>query len=422
MAHNPIINTKNKGIVDINQVGVFYKNKKFVKILDSGESPGFLDSYFSNTEIFIVDIAPHIYKWRVSIPSKNTKDQFSLSVDLTYKVANAKKMIEDNVKDTEQIINRELDNLLRIAGKEFAFNEYRKAEDKFIQVLKNLDLSATTGLQFTNEPTVQIYLDEDDYKRIKFLDEVERSKKIPRQIEYKAQIPSNDQVKNFAVTVAIDYRVVNEDELPSDNLDDAVKYLWPRIERAIKKGARNYPLSDINGADTAMQDQVSYLFDRHELSDFGIDVLLVNITTDIAEEERKKYREIDDTRHKNLVKKEELSIAEDLRKLLTQNKFDALVVAVNNGEIEMKELYKIMDQAQKDQFDLQMKLVDKISDKELDPDVADIVVSRVADSVTEPSSGIENEKLIKKQLTSGNTDQQKLPAKEETTSEEEPDE
>jgi len=377
MAHNPIINTKNKGIVDINQVGVFYKNKKFVKILDSGESPGFLDSYFSNTEIFIVDIAPHIYKWRVSIPSKNTKDQFSLSVDLTYKVANAKKMIEDNVKDTEQIINRELDNLLRIAGKEFAFNEYRKAEDKFIQVLKNLDLSATTGLQFTNEPTVQIYLDEDDYKRIKFLDEVERSKKIPRQIEYKAQIPSNDQVKNFAVTVAIDYRVVNEDELPSDNLDDAVKYLWPRIERAIKKGARNYPLSDINGADTAMQDQVSYLFDRHELSDFGIDVLLVNITTDIAEEERKKYREIDDTRHKNLVKKEELSIAEDLRKLLTQNKFDALVVAVNNGEIEMKELYKIMDQAQKDQFDLQMKLVDKISDKELDPDVADIVVSLV---------------------------------------------
>ena len=422
MAHNPIINTKNKGIVDINQVGVFYKNKKFVKILDSGESPGFLDSYFSNTEIFIVDIAPHIYKWRVSIPSKNTKDQFSLSVDLTYKVANAKKMIEDNVKDTEQIINRELDNLLRIAGKEFPFNEYQKAEDKFIQVLKNLDLSATTGLQFTNEPTVQIYLDEDDYKRIKFLDEVERSKKIPRQIEYKAQIPSNDQVKNFAVTVAIDYRVVNEDELPSDNLDDAVKYLWPRIERAIKKGARNYPLSDINGADTAMQDQVSYLFDRHELSDFGIDVLLVNITTDIAEEERKKYREIDDTRHKNLVKKEELSIAEDLRKLLTQNKFDALVVAVNNGEIEMKELYKIMDQAQKDQFDLQMKLVDKISDKELNPDVADIVVSRVADSVTEPSSGIEDEKLIKKQLISGNTDQQQLPAKEETTAEEEPDE
>lgn len=422
MAHNPIVNTQNKGVVGINQVGVYYKNKKFVKILDAGESPGILDSYFSNTEVFIVDMAPHNLKWRGAVPSKNSKDQFSLSVDVTYKVTNAKKMLEDNIKDTEQIIIRELDNMLRQAGKEFLFNEYRKAESQFIQVLKQLDLSTNTGLQLTSEPAVQIYLDEDDYKRIKFLDEVERSKKIPRQIEYTVQIPSNDPAKNFAVTVAIDYRVVNENELPSDNLDHAVKYLWPRIVTAIKKGARNYPLSDINGADNTMQEQVSFLFDQHELNDFGIDILLVNITTDIAEDERKKYREIDDTRHKNLVKKEELSITEDLRKLLTQNKFDAIVMAVINGEIEMKELYKIMDDAQKDQFERQMELVDKVAEKELDPDIAEMVVTRAAESVTEPSSEIKNKKLIKNQLASGIKDQHKLLAKEETTSEDKPDE
>ena len=399
MAHNPIKSQQTAGFftglqVHINEVGVLYKNQRFERLIRPGDSLRWGDLLrFSSYTVYIVDIAPHPLAWRASLPAQGSRDHFSLTINLNYRVADPRRMVEDQVKDTEAKIVRVLEPLLSKVSRSFKLNQYVELDAAVEDAIQKADLPALSGLDLVDPADVRIDLSEETLQRIKILDELDRAMRVVRTAEHTIDVPSRAPADKFQVAVYFSYRVSKPDELPSDSLEEAERQLWPRLRSILRRAGRRHRLIDIVQADAAMQDALDRLLDEDGIEGFGLKVESVEISTDLGDAARQRYVELANEEHK--VKLEDLKRvglkagADFYTDLVRQGNWAVLALAVFKGEITTEELSERLTQQQQEIFNRQFGLLKTLRevdmrDEKQDYELSKIVLGKVADTVLGP--------------------------------------
>ena len=403
MAHNPIVGRYKIGITDNfvileNQIGLLYKNHRFERQLNPGDRPTMSEKVAGKIQgqeiaVYVVDLKPHNFDWRVTLPTSEDNDYFSTNVRLTYRVCNPNRMIDNDVTDTEVLLTRYLETELRRVSRRIALHKHATADAEFTDLINQIDLRGQCGIDLTSRADVQIYLSNEQKKRVQELMDIERGLRVSQIFEFKDEVPSKDTPHRFEVYLQITYRVsrTKQDELPSSNLDEVAINLKPRVLAALRKVSRRYSISELAEADEGMQEKLDESLNEFNL--FGLEVMSVSVSCDLNETARKRYLEKLEEEHSSEMKRLKMQgvqqSAEVINGLIQKGNYAVLAMAVARDEIKMETLYERLSDQQREQFEYQMRVLDKFTEKNLlNEDIIYKQVARVAEAATDNVTGI----------------------------------
>lgn len=289
MAHNPILEKstlsrslfRSKVDIPLGAVGVLYDGGRYTRTLEPGDSLS-LGERSKALTLYVVDTRAHTAVWSVALPTKDDENVFAVNVAFEYRVADPQYVIERRVQDTEALLSRILEPTLRRETRTLALNRYREAENRLEAAIRGSDLSEL-GLELANVD-VTINLDASTRERIRQLDDVERAIRVPQLTEHAAHLPSEEPTYGFDVEVALTYRVLQKDRLPTRTLEEAEQWLWRQVQRALRRVGRRFTVDQVHEAEDAMQEAIEI----EHFSDHGLEVAsaLVEISLDEKAAER----------------------------------------------------------------------------------------------------------------------------------------
>ena len=396
MAHNPIVNqltlsrTDWRFVVEQGMVGVLFQGQRFLRLLQPGDGLTMNErTSRGGLQVYLMDIQPHDLVWRVELPTKDHGDAFSVTLRLRYQVADPRQIIEERITDTEACVARVCEPLLRRCARDYRLTQFRTAEEALCATVAEADL-AGCGLQMLAAPDLTIHLSDQARRRIEEIERNDRRWRTVKTIEHVEEVPSSDPAASFKVSVAVSFRVHKQEDLPSDSIEDAERQLWPRIKRVLRRESRKYHLTQIAEADTAMQDAVDDLLDGEGVSDFGLRVHALQVSTDLDDKARQRYVELATIQHTAVLDKARLEGLKDstgfYTDLIQKGSWAVLAVAASKGEIPINELYQRLSEKERSQFAMQFEFLktlraDNAKDERQDYDIAKILMNTVAGQV-----------------------------------------
>jgi len=403
MPHNPVIEVKQIGLLEsftvaTNTVGVLYQGERFVRRLESGDGPRLEEKLKrGGTAIYLVDVKPHNFAWRINLPSREDRYPFQATVTLTYRVVDPKLMIDDAITDTEGVVARLLEPTLRRVSREFALNHHTEADAALEQAISEVDLPAQSGLELLYPPDVVITLAPADHEHIRALADLDRTMRAPRNTEHVDTLPSRDPIHAFQVRAAVSYRVDRNklDEMPAESPEDCEQYLWPRIRRIIGRRSQAFAVIQLPEAQAAVQDKLEEVLDERGIEGYGIRVEHIDAFLDLDSETRKRYMELAQVEHDRAMDAARLEGLKDKNQfysdLVRRGAWAALAVAASKGEISADELYQRLSNQQREQLQMQMALLEKLRSDDALSEVVDQeasvrLLTDVVDKVTQPSA------------------------------------
>lgn len=419
MAHKPTLEPQAIGrtahfIVEYNTVGLLYQGQRYIRQLQAGEGPSLGERLTpGGMLVYVIDIAPHSLAWRVTLPAKGDKDLFSLTVNLKYRVANPERMVNEKVTDTEVLISRVLEPMLRKETRQYAFNKHTQLDGALEDAIRLADLPALCGLQLIDPPDIVINLTDDDHRRLKALDDLERAMRVTQSAGHTDELPSSDPAYNFSVTVNLGFKVSKPDDMPSDSLAECEKQLWPRIKRSLQKESRRFGIQEIDKATEAMQ---GALDDLEGYENYGLKVTSADLTVDLEKAARTRYVQLAEEKHNTEMQKAKLDGLKVSQQfytdLIQQGDYAVLAVAVGKNEISVDELYQRMSKQERDRLNMQIDLLkvlraDNAKDEAQDYEAAKVLMNAVVGRATESPKKALPPQEAPAQLTDGSTPEEK---------------
>lgn len=380
MSHNPVVQQLVLGrferfTVEKGTVAVLFKNHRFERLAEPGERIG-------NTQADIVDTSPHALVWRAELPSNHHDDFFSCTFTLRYVVNDPLRMVTDSVTDTEALVMHVLEQRLRTRTREYALNRHAELERILTDQLDELNLPHICGLEFLEQPAVVFNFSEQARARIKELDRIEQTARLPQTAVHSDNVPSKEAAYRFQVRVNVRYQVTNLADMPYDTPIEAEQQLWPRLQRALRRAGRQYAVVDIAKAEVAMQDALDNLLDGEKVQAFGVELLTVDVAADLDETARQRYVELANIEHVAAMKKAELAGVKEnssfFTELISQNSWAVLAVAVSKGEVSLDDLYQRMSEAEKQQLEAQVDLLKTLRQDNMRDEVLDYEIGKAA--------------------------------------------
>jgi hypothetical protein len=385
MGHNPVVRQQKVGrlesfVIPHNTIGVLYQGERFVRQLRPGEGPSLAErTSLGDLLVYIIDNVPHTLMWRIGLPTLGGKDTFSVTISLRYQVDDPKRMVNERVIDTETLVIRSLEPVLRRESRRFKLNQFAQADAALEDVIARFDLAQSCGLKLVDSPDVVINLSEDEHRRIKVLDNLERAMRVARIAEDTLPVPTSERAYSFQVTVSLNYRVRKPEELPSDSLEEVEEYLWPKLRAALRRKSRMYSVTQIAQAEITMQETLDDLVDGEGIQGVGLQLLSAEVSADLDEMTREHYVELAQVEHATAVERAKLEGLRDSNafytQLIHQGSWAILGVAVSKGEISSEELYKLMSQQERERLQMQMELLRSLRAGDAKDELQDQAVS-----------------------------------------------
>ena len=393
MAHNPILARRSLGITTFgytppaHSAALLYQGNKFIRILGQGEGVS-LGERMGKPQVIEVDLAPHDLEWAVELPSKIPTDAFPFSIKLTYRVTDPKRMVEDEITDTERLLDRRLRPMLKRVSRDYQLNQHQKLERALEEYLADIDLDELCGLTLIEPPDFVFTMTEHVKRRIHELNAYKRA----HQARHEEDIPSQKPEIMFRVTADVTFRINDPGQLDSDDLLNIEKQLWPRIRRELRRVSRRHSVIDIAEAEVEMQDAVDNLLMDVGVSGFGLEVTEVSVNCDLEEDARKKYIELATVAHDAALKKAEWEGVQErtvfIDQMIQRNSWAVLAVALSRGEVSTEEVFQRLNQHEKEKLQLQLGLLKELRDSDMRDEAQDYDVSvRILDDIANQVSG-----------------------------------
>lgn len=216
-------------------------------------------------------------RWDLRLPAEGRRDNFSISVNLRYRVDSGKQMIEDDVHDTERLVVRALETPLRKAALQFPLIDFELAEQEFEALITPARL-AECGLALMDADVVMAFSDS-DLQRIEALQKLARAMRYPQQIEYSAEFPSKELAFKFHGNVLLNFKVLDPQRLPTDTLDEAADWLWHQVRAKLRRESRHFTVDHLVEVDDAMY----AVLEGDIFSDHGLEITSAEIEVDLDE-------------------------------------------------------------------------------------------------------------------------------------------
>jgi hypothetical protein len=385
MAHNPIIKISridagNNIEIKLNTQLVLYRNNVFRRILKPGESLGFIDRLKGGWMGYLIDTAPHNASWRYNAPARDEMDTFPITVNLKYRVIDSRRMVEDDIQDTETRIARGLETHVRKETRAYRLHQHRQVEARLEELLTH-SLFEGLGLELM-EKDVSMNFSEQDYERIRQLENLERAMTITQQTEHDTDLPSRDTAYKFQAHVIVNYRVISQERMPTGDLNDAERWLWKKVRARLRRVSRGYSILEVNQAETALQDA----FEDDLLEDHGIEIVSGEIEIEIDERVKRRAEEIEDVkgtldiegirseledmRQKRDLDKQKRAI-EFYTPYIETGQWRLLALSLSRNEMDAQEILNYLDERQKGNLAHELEILKELQGmKILDPDDA----------------------------------------------------
>lgn len=292
MAHNPILKEIRPGRlarpeIGLNQLGVLFVNNRPQRILEPGDSLGIDERLWGKMLLYIVDCAPHDASWRVNLPAADESDSFSTTINLRYRVQDAQRMVEDQVKDTERLIGRTLEPDLRKITRPFRLSQYRRVESELENAL-NEDVFAKLGLDLL-EVDVVLNLSDEDLRRVRQLEQLARAMRVAQQVEHTAELPSQEATYHFPARIIVSYRVLNDKLLPTATLEEAEAWLWRQVRAKLRRESRAFKVNQVAQAEWKLHEVLA----DSVFSDHGLEIESADVEIELDERALKHARELE---------------------------------------------------------------------------------------------------------------------------------
>jgi len=323
--------------------------------------------------VYIVDMRAHPATWDVRLPCRGDRDFFQVSISLNYQVEDPGRMIEEQIEDTEGLIARTLEPLLRKQSRQFALNKY---EDllPLLEAAITSDVFGSLGLRLNRPVDVTIRLDAAAHDRIKQLDDLERATRVSQQEVHEIKLPSKESAYNFEVHATVTYRVAAVDQLPTDTLAEAEKRLWPQVESTLRRVSRNFGVDQVSEAEQEIQ---KALADR-SLKGHGLEILSVQVAIDLDEHARRRAEELAQLRHEAKVaqlrdqaaalqQERTIRMREDAltfyRPLIEGGQKELLVLMLSNNPKDAQQILSYLDEKEQGQLELKLNLLKVMAER-----------------------------------------------------------
>lgn len=413
MSHNPILSMSNLGRLDsvdvrLNTRAVLFSHNKLVRILNPGDKLTMDERLKGALVLYTIDCAPHSTSWRANLTASDEHDSFPVTVNMRYRVSDPVRMVEHQVADTEAMVARAIEPLLRRETRRYSLNRYQELE-KYLEELLSFEKYSELGLELL-ERDVVINFSDADLERIKHLASIDRAMRFPQQTEHDAEFPSKDSLRKFRAHVLARYRVTDKDRLPTMDLKEAEEWLWRQVKPVLRRASRQYDIKQVAEAEIAMQEAV----EDHVFSDHGleIDSIQVEIEWDqkaqdleVKKDELKYEAELAELQ----AKAEVIRAQRDLDKkrlavdfygpLIKSGDMTLLAMSLANNEQDAKEILNYLDARRREELELKLSLQreklqtqERIFEKLLDKDmVRETSGSAMADGIIEGMVRVINE-------------------------------
>jgi len=237
----------------------------------------------------------------VRLPSKGDRDLFPITVSLSYQVDDPRRIVEEHVEDTEELITAALHPVLRDESRRFALNKYNELLPLLEAAIAPKSFKPL-GLKLNMPIDVTIHLDPEAHERVKQLNDVERATRVVQHQIHQVQLPSKDLAYDFEARVAVTYRVTEVDQLPVDNLVETEAMLWSQVETALRAVSRQFGVDQVFEAEQKMQE----IIEGQSIQGYGLEIVKVQVAVDLDKRAREYAEELAQLDHEVEMRREAL--------------------------------------------------------------------------------------------------------------------
>jgi hypothetical protein len=391
MAHNPIIKVSridagNNIEIKLNTQLVLYRNNVIHRILKPGENLSFFERLKGGLMGYLIDTGPHNASWSYNAPTRDEMDTFPITVNLKYRVIDCKRMVEDDIQDTETRIARSLETHVRKETRAYRLHQHRKVEARLEDLLTH-SLFEGLGLELM-EKDVSMNFSEQDYERIRKLENLERAMTITQQTEHDTDLPSKDPAYKFQAHVIVNYRVKSEERMPTSDLAEAERWLWKKVRARLRRVSRDHSILEVNQAETALQNA----FEDDLLEDHGIEIVSGEIEIEIDERVKKRAEEmesvrstldiegiqaeLEDMREKRDLDKQKRAI-DFYTPYIETGQWRLLALSLSRNEMDAQQILNYLDDRQKGNLAHELEILTKLHDMKILDDVDEARAARM---------------------------------------------
>jgi len=377
MTHHPIKEQRKPGwleqvVIEPGTQGLLYQKGQYIRTLNPGDRPSPSERLASNLLLYIVDVAPHTFTWRVNLPAAHHEDAFPTTITLRYRINDALGIAADAVTDTEASVIHALEPELRKVSRLYTLDQHITADSELEAYLRRFDFASRCHVELLERPTVIFDFGDAEWRRIKALENTERATRVAQVAEHTVELPTSEAAYKFIAIATVSYKVCDPTALPTDTLADAERQLWPQVQRILRHASRAYKVTDVAQAEDGIQDAIdARLVDKDDqkdgkkgIKDFGLEVLSVevNVNQDDTAQIHAAQLALAEHEAKLGAQKLETALARQpiFDELISKGSWAALAWAVANGKVSEEELYQQMSQAESEQLKLKIALLERL--------------------------------------------------------------
>jgi len=384
MTHHPIKEQRKPGwleqvVIEPGTQGLLYQKGQYIRTLNPGDRPSPSERLASNLLLYIVDVAPHTFTWRVNLPAAHHEDAFPTTITLRYRINDALGIAADAVTDTEASVIHALEPELRKVSRLYTLDQHITADSELEAYLRRFDFASRCHVELLERPTVIFDFGDAEWRRIKALENTERATRVAQVAEHTVELPTSEAAYKFIAIATVSYKVCDPTALPTDTLADAERQLWPQVQRVLRHASRAYKVTDVAQAEDGIQDAIDVRLDEKGIRDFGLEVLSVEVNVNQDDTAQIHAAQLALAAHEAKLDKQKfdsvLTRMPFYDDLISKGSWAPLALAVAKGQITEEELYQRMSQAESEQLKLKIALLKDLRADDAKSEVQDASAS-----------------------------------------------
>lgn len=244
MSHHPITETKQiersffsqKWEIPPGNIGLLFSNGQVQQRLQPGETLSLRAK--QPMTLYFVDILPHSLALDLRLPDLTNRHRFPLRVTLDYQVSQADRVLERPGVDLEDLLQSEIEPLLRRKSREFHLHKHEEFEHFAENVIKEYSFS-NLGLRLI-QSRVEIDLSDEALQA-----QLQRVKDLLRRRTVKREFSMTDKSGKyrFPLRVTIDYQVKDVDRLIEQPISEIETQMMRDLETLLRRKSREFQLN-----------------------------------------------------------------------------------------------------------------------------------------------------------------------------------
>lgn len=258
MSHHPIAETKQiersffsqKFEIPSGNVGLLFSNGQVQQRLQPGETLS-LRAKHSMT-LYLIDIRPHSFVLDLRLPDRTNLHRFPLRVTLDYQVAQAERMLERSGTDLEELLQSEIEPLLRRESRRFHLHNHEEFERCAENVIAEYSFS-NLGLRRIQS---RVEIDHGDEQ---FQAQTQRVKDLQRRRTVMRDFSMTDKSGRyrFPLRVKIDYQVEDIDRLIEQPIAETEGQMMRDIEALLRRKSREFQINQYEKLLASLDDAIT---------------------------------------------------------------------------------------------------------------------------------------------------------------------